>query len=90
MYLPAAEEEQVVSNTAPFQIGAARVVDELSSAPTRAPVQKPPVIHLREVNVFGKLYIPNLFVTEASSGVFDNSPASRYILEREYPIPMKR
>src|ERR1700683_4108917 len=89
-YLPAAEEEQMVANTAPEQIRIARVVDELGTAPTRASVQKPLVIHLREVSVLGKFYIPNLLVAEAFSGVFDDAAISRNVLERKHSIAMKR
>jgi hypothetical protein len=89
-YFPAAEEEQVVANAPPEQIRIARVVDELGTAPTRAPVHKPEVIHLREVSVLGKFYIPNLLVTEAFSGVFDDAAISRNVLERKHSIAMKR
>jgi len=89
-YLPAAEEEQVVANTAPEQIRIARVVDELGTAPPELPSRNQRSFILREVSVLGKFYIPNLLVTEAFSGVFDDAAISRNVLERKHSIAMKR
>lgn len=88
-YLPAAEEKQAIANTPPEQIRIARVVDKLSAASTRAAVQKPLRIHISDVNVFGGLYVPDLLITEALAGVFDNASASRDVLKRKHSIPMK-
>jgi len=89
-YLPAAEEEQMVANAPPHQIGIARVVDELGTASTRAAVHPPPGIHDRDVNVFWRVYLPGLLESEAFAGVFDDAAALRNVLERKHSIPMKQ
>jgi hypothetical protein len=89
-YVPAAKENQVVANTPPKHIGIARVVDELRAASASAAIQKPVSIHLRNVNVFGRLYFPDLLKGETFAGVFNDTAASRNVLESKHSIPMKR
>ena len=87
--LPAAEEEQAVANTPPGHIGITRVVNELGAAAPRAAVQKPPAIHLRNVHVLWRLYVPYLLESEVFAGVFDDAVTPRNILKRKYAVPVE-
>jgi phage tail tube protein FII len=89
-YLTAAEEEQVVANAPPLQIGIARVVDEFRAASTRAAVQVPSGIQARNVHVSCSGYVPGLLVSKAFASVFDDAAASRNVLKREHSKPMKQ
>jgi len=88
-YLPAAEEEQVVANAAPLEIGIARVVDELGAASPSATVYDPPGIHAHKVTVLVGAYPTSLFAIETPAHIFDDPAASRNVFDRKYSIPMK-
>jgi hypothetical protein len=89
-YLLAAEEEQMVANTAPHEIGIARVVDKLGAASPSATIYDPPGIHAHEVTVFVGAYPASLFAIETLTGIFDDPAASRNVFERKYTVTVNK